>query len=203
MRKDRGYSRRFIIAFVLLFAAFAGSGWGAAKSSGEEDMSFFSRLPDYFECTSGVGGWATELHLAGDGSFTGVFHDEDSGDTGDGYPSGTRYECRFSGKFTSVKKAGEYEYTMKAEGLRTEGKKGEEHITDGVRVVTSGPYGFEGDGNFIVYLPGRHTSDLPEEFLEWMRMPLGWESIPKTLPVFGLYNTAEKLGFYGSGRARD
>ena len=89
------------------------------------------------------------------------------GDTGPGYPNGVMYECRFSGKFTSVEKISDYEYSMRIEYLNAEGLEGEEKIVDGVKIITSAPYGFDDADEFLLYLPGRKTSDLPEQYTTW------------------------------------
>ena len=54
-----------------------------------------------FYFSSGVGGWATELKVYADGTFEGHYYDSDMGDTGDDYPNGTQYDCRFKGKFST------------------------------------------------------------------------------------------------------
>jgi len=118
------------------------------------------------------------------------------GDSSPEYPNGTVYECSFSGKFTSLEKTGEYEYSMKCELLTWEGTIGEEKIVDGVRVITSEPYGFDNADEFFLYLPGKETSGLPEEFLQWVSMPraLDFESID-VLEFYGLYNVRGEQGF--------
>ena len=59
----------------------------------------FSSEPKNFLFCSGAGGWSTGLKLNADGTFSGEYHDSNMGETGDGYPNGTMYECTFSGKF--------------------------------------------------------------------------------------------------------
>ena len=48
---------------------------------------------------------------------------------------------------------------------------------------------------FILYLPGAPTADLPQGFLDCIRMPRAWNDIPEKLPVYGLYNTEAEAGF--------
>jgi hypothetical protein len=181
---------RLVFALVLSITA------QIAAAAPSDIFSILSENADPFIFSSGAGGWSTELHIAADGSFSGYFHDTDMGDTGPNYPKGTRRESRFSGKFVSVKKVSDFEYSMSVAGLRTEGKIGASKIVQGVRVITSEPYGFENADKFILYCPDRKTSDLPSEFIEWMRMPLAWRTTPGTLDVYGLYNVGGEKGFY-------
>ncbi len=44
--------------------------------------------------------------------------------------------------------------------------------------------------------PGSLSANLPEKFLEWVRMANAWEEPPETLPFRGLYNIKEQVGFF-------
>ena len=175
---------------------------GFASAAAAETVSIFSAIPPVFSFSSGVGGWSTDLYMNPDGTFTGYYHDSDMGDTGIGYPKGTRYECTFNGKFTEVYQISEYEYSMKLEYLNLDKAPEQKTIVDGVRIITSDPYGLDDAYAFRLYLPGRTTADLPEPFLDWMRAPGEWDDTP-TLQVYGLYNIGGEQGFYavaeGSG----
>ena len=153
-------------------------------------------MPMEFIFSSGAGGWGTFVTLQSDGSFAGDYYDSNMGETGNGYPNGSRYECNFNGKFTDVVKISDYEYSMKIAYLNTDGTRGEEKIINGINVITSDPYGFDDAGEFILYLPGRNTSDLPEEFINWVQMPMGLSDMPATLPFYGLYNVNAECGFF-------
>jgi hypothetical protein len=156
----------------------------------------FAEMPKEMCFASGAGGWATCITMSADGSFTGRYYDSDMGDTGPGYPNGTRSEVSFTGRFEVVGRVSDLEYTLKLADLKTQGTPGEERIIDGVKVTTArGVYGFDDADEFALYLPGRKTADLPEEFLDWVSSPQGWTSIPATLPVWGLYNIGGKEGF--------
>jgi len=67
---------------------------------------------------------------------------------------------------------------------------------DGVKVINTGAYGLKGGEVFMLYCPGRETSDLPGGLLEWICMPHAWEKAPEALPFYGLYNTREGTGFF-------
>jgi uncharacterized protein (DUF3820 family) len=163
-----------------------------------EPAALLPELPAEFLFMSGAGGWSTSLHLNADGTFDGYFSDSDMGDTGEDYPNGTKYECAFSGKFTDICQVSEFEYSMSLEYLDAEGELGSERIEDGVRIFTSDPYGMDDAGEFLLYLPGRATADLPAEYLDWVSMPNVWVEgeIPEVLPFYGLYNVGGMEGFF-------
>jgi hypothetical protein len=145
-----------------------------------------------FEFTSGAGGWRTFVEIASDGTFSGGFHDSEMGSAGEDYPDGTVYFCDFSGKFVSMKKIGAYEYAIQCETLTQEGKEGEEEIIDGVKYIISTPYGFDDADEFRLYLPGKKVSELPEEYLEWVRVAIEDKD---ELAFYGIYNVGGKQGF--------
>jgi len=65
------------------------------------EASVLDRLGGMEWCfSSGAGGWSTDLWTQADGSFTGEYHDSEMGETGEGYPDGTIYVCRFSGQMS-------------------------------------------------------------------------------------------------------
>lgn len=180
-----------ILLLTLPLAAFAMADDGVFTLIGGNTFSF----------SSGVGGWWTEIIISEDGSFTGYFHDSDMGDTGDGYPEGTLYECSFSGMFVENGKIDECTYELRLAALEYEKEPGEEGIAGGLKVINTDAYGIEGGDVFMLYCPGRETADLPEEFLEWICMPNAWVEPPETLPFYGLYNVGEGTGFYAYAEA--
>lgn len=160
-----------------------------------DGAELFGTLPDTFWFSSGAGGWSTELHIEADGSFYGLYHDSDMGDTGEGYPNGTQYICNFTGKFTTPQKVNEYTYAATLESLEQERPSGEEYYEDGVRYIASSPYGLDDPGQFMIYLPGTPIADLPEEFISWAFLG---EPEGETLEFYGIYNVGGEEGFTGS-----
>ncbi len=148
-----------------------------------------------FEFASGVGAWSTELTIESDGSFTGSFHDADMGDTGEGYPNGTIYYCDFSGHFGPLRYVDDY--TGAAEildiGSQTEPDT-EELAKDGIRYISSYPYGLEDAETIYFYLPGKLVEELPEGFRDWCWYRLD-ECENGKLNFYGLYNEAMEEGF--------
>lgn len=150
-----------------------------------------------FVFCGGAGAWSTEVRISSDGTFNGYYSDLDMGDSNTNYPNGTQYECFFSGKFSDLKKSGECEYTMKCESLTQEGTVNEEKVKeDGLRYITSDPYGFDKADEFIIYLPGKSIDELPVEYAEWVGLSQHYKNSDKNvLPFYGLYNVSGKEGF--------
>ena len=177
---------------------------GNSESKGIDADTLFAAVEDRdFYFASGAGAWATELEIEADGSFSGDYHDSDMGDSGSDYPNGTRYICEFKGRFAAPEKINEYSYKLKLEDLSFDKKPGTIWTEDGVRMIASEAYGMmAGDSEagtaareFILYLPGAPTADLPQGFLDSIRMPRAWTDIPEKLPVYGLYNTEAEAAF--------
>ncbi len=181
-------------ALALCTGLLAGCG---EKSSGERiDGGLADSLPIDLEFSSGVGAWGTGLTLAADGSFSGEYHDSDMGDGGDDYPDGTVYLCNFSGKFTEIKQLDDHSYSLTLEELSSDYEQGKEWVEDGVRYVSSEPYGVEQGKDFILYLPDTPTDGLNEEFLSWWPGQYQ-EDQSDTLDFYGLYNVDMGYGFFG------
>ena len=145
---------------------------------------------------SGAGAWGTELFFLADGAFEGLYHDSDMGSAGDDYPNGTVYWCNFTGRFTELTRVGAYEYSLTMVSLTQEGVDGEIEISaeDGIRYITSYPYGIAGAEELRLYLPGKRIDELPEECKHWFHV---WNADENAvLEYYGIYNINEQLGFY-------
>ncbi len=181
-------------ALALCTGLLAGCG---EKSSGERiDGGLADSLPIDLEFSSGAGAWGTGLTLAADGSFSGEYHDSDMGDSGDDYPDGTVYLCNFSGKFTDIKQLDDHSYSLTLEELSSDYEQGKEWVEDGVRYVSSEPYGVEQGKDFILYLPDTPTDGLNEEFLSWWPGQFQ-EDLSDMLDFYGLSNVDMGYGFFG------
>lgn len=145
-------------------------------------------FPRSFVFCGGAGGWATELDVAADGSFSGYYQDMDMG----GDPP-TTYFCNFTGQFSTPEKVNEYTYSVRLEKLLKEDIE-EKLDAQGMLWVPSIAYGLEGGDEFLIYLPGAPVAELPEYFFNWAgRGYEVWDD--QTLFDYGLYNVAEKQGF--------
>ena len=144
-------------------------------------------IPDDYFFSSGAGGWGTEIEVSDDGSFSGIFHDSDMGDTGYNYPYGTVYVCQFRGKFTTPQRVDDYTYKMRLSWMSLDQAPGKTSYEDGVRYITSDPYGMEDGKDFYIYLPGTPIENLSEDFLMWAHM-YGYEGYCIPDGVYGIYN---------------
>lgn len=166
-----------------------------AEVQEEAVSSVFAELPDYFVYSSGAGGWATELYLNDDGTFTGQYHDTDLGYTGADYPNGTVYISNYTGKFTEPQMVNEYTYSMTVEYIELEREAGQEYYENGTRYVTCGASELADAGELLVYLPGAMRENLPEDFISWTSYgDMGPEN---DLRCYGIYNPAQQLAFIG------
>ena len=188
-----------LASFLMMLASLAPAAAGqeipdVQNSAGEEVFERLDGSTFYF--LSGAGAWSTELVVSSDGSFTGYYHDTDMGDSGEGYPNGTRYECDFSGTFALVEQRDEFTYALRLTSLALKEEPGTERVADGLKLISAEAYGISGGDEFMLYSPGSPSAGLPEEFLEWVCMASAWEEPPETLPFWGLYNLGEQAGFF-------
>ena len=176
-----------LAAALMLFAAVSAS---AETTSADLLAQMNGQL---FEFSSGVGAWSTELLLGEDGAFTGSFHDSEMGETGEGYPDGTLYGCAFHGRLSDLKALDEYTWAAKIEVEQDEGQV-PEAIEDGIRYVTTAPYGLEKAQTVTLYLPGTPVESLPEGFIPWSHLQ---ETAPDAaaLPYFAIWSEADEAGF--------
>ncbi|MCM1258217.1 MAG: DUF1311 domain-containing protein [Roseburia sp.] len=162
---------------------------------GEEGFSLENLKNHRFLFSSGAGAWGTTLVIHEDGSFSGEYSDSDMGDTGDGYPAGTVYQCDFTGQFTKPVMVNEYTYSMEIKELNYEREPGTEEIKEDALYKYSTPYGLEDAKNILIYLPGAPLSELPEDFRGWV----GYYDLSGTdetsLPFYALNNESQQQGF--------
>ena len=158
------------------------------------DNTIFKEMPSEYTFSSGAGGWATQITLNDDGTFTGHYSDSDMGDRGSGYPRGTVYICDFRGKFTQPQQIDAYTYSMRLEYLSQDGTVGDVYYEDGIRYIVSSPYGFDNADEFFIYRPGIPMTDLPEGFRLWLSAFFNVQTTD-TLPYYGIYNAGGEEGF--------
>ncbi|MDD6615025.1 MAG: DUF1311 domain-containing protein [Lachnospiraceae bacterium] len=184
-------------AAILTAIGAAGLLCGAQMNAvlAEEAFSYenVSDLEFYF--SSGAGAWWTELQIHEDGTFEGHYQDADMGDSGDDYPNGTVYICDFSGQFSELVKVNEYIYSTSIQEMALEKETDTTEIIDGIRYISSEPYGLYGAERILFYLAGAPLEELPEEYRSWVGY-YDYEVMEETeLPFVGIYNEAEEQGF--------
>ncbi|MDE7424439.1 MAG: hypothetical protein K2N51_12260 [Lachnospiraceae bacterium] len=166
------------------------------KEKGTKAEFSFADVSDWlFTFSSGTGGWETELFINSDGFFEGLYHGSDMGDSGEGYPDGTRYYCSFKGRFNNLKRVDEFTFKMKLESLEFEQEPGKEKLADDVRYIYSTAYGLDDGEEFYLYLPGAKLVQLPEEYRRWVEYYKLERTTETELPFYGLYNVNTGNGF--------
>lgn len=167
----------------------------------EEAFSYKKMGTLSFHFLSGAGGWSTDMTVSADGSFKGIYHDSDMGDTGEGYPNGTVYYCAFSGRFGELKKVDDFTYQTTIVEMRYENEPDTEEIVDDTLYRYTDAYGLEDAENILFYLPGTPVETLSEECRSWLHDVLyDWETDKwlEELPCVVLCNEAMGECFYSS-----
>jgi len=177
-----------------LFAALLLMLVSVSAFAADESADILAKLNgQVFEFSSGVGAWSTELAFGENGLFTGLYHDGEMGETGEGYPDGSVYGCAFHGQLTDAEPMDEYAWTA---SLLLELDEGQvpETIEDGVRYVTSTPYGLEKAHSVTLFVPGTPVERLPEGFMIWSHLQ---EIDPdaEIIPYYAIWSAEDEAGF--------
>lgn len=156
--------------------------------------------PMEFLFASGAGGWGTTLTLYPDGRFEGVYEDSEAVAAPE-YPRGTRYICKFSGRFGGITGISDYAYSMQLEELAYETETDKVWIEDGIRNIGADALGIAEGKEFILYTPDAPPEELDEEFLYWWPDYYLWNrsaGAMKKLYSYGIQNVNTKQGFFTS-----
>ena len=152
-----------------------------------------------FTFLSGAGGWSTQMTIAEDGTFDGVYSDSDMGSYTNSYPKGVQYYCSFHGKFSEPVRKEEFIYSTTIESISYDYPAGTEEIKDEIRYIYSDAYGLDDPREILIYLPGMPIEELPEGYLSWVRnnwfMDSEFTKTETKLPFYGLYNVNSEQGF--------
>lgn len=144
-----------------------------------------------FVFSSGVGAWRTLLALDADGSFEGEYTDSDYDGDKDEYIT---YISTFTGKFGEISKIDDYTYKLSSIEYKTVDTK-EEWTENGVKYIATEPFGIEDVDSFYLYMPGKKTSEMPEEAASEYNIHSA-KFIRKTvLSVCTLYNDEQEVMF--------
>ena len=154
--------KKILCAALALLLALSGAFAEEAQALSLSDLSHLEWL-----FSSGVGAWFTSFRLDDTGAFTGQFHDGEMGETGEGYPNGTQYGCLFHGQARLGDMIDETTWELFVDSLELDEGQAPESIEDGVRYVTTEPYGIYAGQRLLLYLPGKPVQELPEGFLPW------------------------------------
>lgn len=169
----------------------------AAGALAEAEASIFEELSRLeWSFSSGVGAWSTDLQIQPDGSFSGSFHDSEMGETGDGYPYGTVYGCLFSGQMSMVERVDENTWKIRVDALTLDEGQAPEAIEDGIRYVTTDPYGVSAGDEMLLYRPGTPVEVLSEDMQFWAHL-IDQENPPAALEDWFLSSEKNDSGFVG------
>ena len=181
------------IAWLAGLALLLSAACGLAES-GETLLDTMSGQEWVF--SSGVGAWSTELRIRPDGTFSGEYHDSEMGETGEGFPEGTIYGCTFTGRLSVAGQADETTWKIRVDSLSLDEGQVPEAVEDGVRYVTSDPYGLSAGDEMLLYRPGTPISLLSEDQLFWAHV-LEQETPPEALETWLLTSQRNESGFVG------
>ena len=172
----------------------------ATSATFKKKEEVFKLFAGHYVFTSGIGGWATTMTLASDGSFTGVYTDFNYGENGYGYDS-TQYYSKFSGRFINPKRINSYTYSFNLGGIQYENTPGTSRIamTQGgnrMRWVYTDAYGLNnGTRTIYAYTESAPVSQLPRGFLSWVNLLRGNSSSSSKLSYKGLYAVEPQYGW--------
>lgn len=160
-------------------------------------------MPDVFDqlrgvefvFSSGAGAWRTFFTVE-DGAFAGEYHDAEMGERTDAYPNGSEYGCLFHGVMTYAGQLDEYSFALTCDSLELDEGQIPELIAEGVRYVTTAPYGLENADKLTLYVPGCPIDSLPEALLPWLHLEDA-QGGGTTLQTYVIYSAADESGFIG------
>ena len=185
----------WLMSIALVLAAAAGA---LAETAEPAADPVFSTLADLDWCfTSGAGGWSTDMRIMPDGTFLGVYHDSEMGETGDGYPNGSIYGCSFHGQMSVAEQVNENTWKIRIDQLAVDEGQVPEAIEDGIRYVTTDVYGLTEGDEMMLYKPGTPISVLSEDMQFWAHVQ-DMETVPTELPDWFLCSEAHSTGFTGT-----
>ena len=193
IQKQEDIEMKKALAWLLTLALALCAAGACAE---EEALTFESLAGLEWSFSSGAGGWSTEMRLDAEGAFSGEFHDSEMGEMDDAYPHGTLYGCSFTGRFTPPEPVDEYSWVVRVDSLTIDGTVGEESIDDGIRYVTTDPYGISEGDEMRLFRPGTPVDMLNEDMQMWAHL-LWQEEAPTELEDWFLYSAANESGFVG------
>ena len=151
---------------------------------------------------TGTGAWTSELTVNADGSFTGVFNDQDESFVPETEEDLIVYNfSKCHGNFVDLKKAGENSFTFGLGELVYDSETGTEEINEKekTRVVNTTFYGMEKGKSFVFYKEGTPLKDLPENAASHagnIMALYGKTENTETLPWNAIYSEADDSVFF-------
>lgn len=184
------------ITVTILILALIGCNKGSGTPGEESISETLDFLPRTFTYSDATGEWSSVISVNPDGSFSGSFISNAEKEATDEYPGGTVYYSDFSGRFTQIKKANDFSYSMYLESVSTQQEKDQVTIESGIRYISSSPLGISAKTEYILYTPDTPINALPELFLFWCPFITDENS---NLYCYAIRNTHSDEGFYAYG----
>ena len=147
-----------------------------------------ANLPGHFVYTDAEGGWATELALFPDGSFTGTYHRYSS--NGDR----TIQQCLFRGVFSDITALDPYSYRTTLKHLEII-ETTEHYDVNGYFVVPTDPTGIMNGTEYVIYRPGAFRGRISSQAFNWA----AWKFNPRSalvLPCWAIVSSNTGEAFF-------
>ncbi len=191
----------FCILIALCLIMMAGCGGEAEKEpeTGKEGSSSTYKgcidIPDevpvsFILAPTQNTSWSTKLTLNKDGTFSGEYHETIVDQTEDGEFT-LISQSNFEGYFKAIEKIDDYTYLLTLGEYKTELGLGDEWVENGIFYQSAEPFGISECEEFRLYLPGKITGALPDNFLMWVNHKIS----DGKLDTYALHNTVNDFGF--------
>ena len=178
----------FVLMLVLCLVMTVGCG---STETVSEKISIPDEIPENFILEGGNGLWSTTLTIKKDGSYSGKYLEQ----TGEENYENTLYYnyniAEFFGEFKSIEKIDDFTYCLTVGSYSKKYETGDYWIEENKIYNTAEGEGFYGCEKFMIYLPGKSTSGLSENFLMWLPDKIS----DGKLTTFVLHNTEHNYGF--------
>lgn len=135
--------------------------------------------------------WSTKLTLNKDGTFTGEYRETLADQVENDTEYTLIYLCNFEGYFKDIKKVDEHTYTLTLGEYTMQYALGDEWVDGNVYYQSTEPFGIANSEEFGLYLPGKTTEGLKDNFLMWVNH----KTLGGKLDTYALHNTAVGYGF--------
>lgn len=187
----------FILALCLIMTAGCGGKKGESDTSPNSSSAFKGsiKVPDeipisFILAPTQNTSWNTKLTLNKDGTFSGEYHETLVDQTDDGEFTLISL-CNFEGYFKAIEKIDDFTYRLTIGEYKTELGLGDEWVENGIFYQSAEPFGISDCQEFMLYLPGKITGALPDNFLMWVNHKI----YNGKLQTYALHNTANGFGF--------
>ncbi len=164
---------------------------GSSSDTASAKISIPEEIPENFILQGGNPSWRTTLKINKDGTYSGDYLENLGEQTEEGVTYTNYYTAEYSGNFKSIEKIDDYTYALTLGDYATVYMTGDAWTEDNKSYIAAEGIGFFGCDRFMVYLPGKPTADLPDNFLIWVPDKIS----SGKLTCFAIHNTVDGYGF--------